>query len=234
MKPSRDELYNLYIVEKTSPENIGKICGASGRTVREWLTSYGIPRLGPAHLRKGKSAHWNVGLVRSEENRNKNRDAHLGKTPHNKGSGDVVFDCVVCGKPVSDKPYRRKLTCSEECKNKYISQTRGENHWNYTGENAGYIQKRRLWAEYRDWRAAVYKRDGFTCVKCGVVGKNLNAHHLDSFSAHPEKRLDVSNGVTLCKECHAQFHRDYGLKFCTSDQFNEWITNPKVQRVSTD
>lgn len=57
---------------------------------------------------------------------------------------------------------------------------------------------------YKDWRKAVYKRDNYTCIFCGVLGdgKNLNADHIKPFWSHPELRLEVSNGRTLCIDCH--------------------------------
>ena len=66
--------------------------------------------------------------------------------------------------------------------------------------------------EYREWRAAVYERDHYTCQNCGQVGGTLNAHHIKSFARHPELRLDVNNGITLCKRCHKLAH-DRGFKY---------------------
>jgi hypothetical protein len=54
----------------------------------------------------------------------------------------------------------------------------------------------------RDWRTAVFLRDKYTCQKCGIIGKRLQAHHLKPFKQHPELRHDVSNGQTLCLDCH--------------------------------
>ena len=55
---------------------------------------------------------------------------------------------------------------------------------------------------YKAWRRSVFERDGYRCVACGVVGGALNADHIKPFALYPELRLDVSNGRTLCVECH--------------------------------
>lgn len=60
--------------------------------------------------------------------------------------------------------------------------------------------------EYRQWRAAVFERDHYTCQNCGKTGGGLNAHHIKPFSKHPELRFDVDNGITLCTECHKLAH----------------------------
>ena len=63
-----------------------------------------------------------------------------------------------------------------------------------------------------------FERDSFTCVLCSHLGGKLQAHHIDSWSEHPEKREDSDNLVTLCKDCHYRTHNynwfaepDYGL-----------------------
>lgn len=63
------------------------------------------------------------------------------------------------------------------------------------------IRKR---SEMRPWREAVFKRDNFTCQICGKRGGVLNADHIKPFSLFPELRFVVSNGRTLCEECHRQ------------------------------
>lgn len=60
-------------------------------------------------------------------------------------------------------------------------------------------------AEYKQWRAAVYKRDNYRCVWCGIYPrghKQLQAHHIYMKSRYRRRIFDVTNGVTLCKSCH--------------------------------
>jgi len=65
--------------------------------------------------------------------------------------------------------------------------------------------------EYKIWREQVYKRDNYTCQRCGSKNGNgkaitLNAHHVQLFSKEPEQRFEVENGVTLCRDCHIITH----------------------------
>lgn len=61
-------------------------------------------------------------------------------------------------------------------------------------------------SEYQDWRIAIFERDNYTCKICQKHGVELNAHHILSFAHHPERRLSIDNGVTLCLECHKEIH----------------------------
>jgi 5-methylcytosine-specific restriction endonuclease McrA len=65
----------------------------------------------------------------------------------------------------------------------------------------------RFTKEYKQWRYDVYLRDKFSCQLCGDNrGGNLNAHHIFSFADHPELRLNLDNGITVCETCHEGIH----------------------------
>lgn len=77
--------------------------------------------------------------------------------------------------------------------------------------------------EYRKWRDAVLKRDANACKKCGVQDWTLNAHHVRNFHSAENLRFDVNNGVTLCGDCHNEFHSIYGNRENDGTQIMEFL-----------
>lgn len=73
------------------------------------------------------------------------------------------------------------------------------------------------------WRNAVFARDGYTCQKYGIKGGDLVAHHIMNFSANPELRFAIDNGITLSKIAHAQFHKIYGKKNNNRKQLEDFL-----------
>lgn len=72
--------------------------------------------------------------------------------------------------------------------------------------------------EWKNWRRAVFERDDYTCQECGAknykgLGKTieLHPHHIKDRKHFPELQFEVSNGQTLCVDCHRQTD-NYGCK----------------------
>lgn len=100
-------------------------------------------------------------------------------------------------------------------KNGYL-QRLGEYKWRIThwcenngiGENA---KKRNNYA-YRKWREKVIDRDKGKCVLCGSSA-NLEVHHIKPFAQFPTERLNINNGVTLCRDCHKRVHKEKNIEW---------------------
>ena len=112
---------------------------------------------------------------------------------------------------------------SEERRKKISLATKGEKNpnWNPRKTDEKRINERQLFG-YIEWRKAIYRRDNFTCCHCGRLGVELNAHHIDNYANNVELHTAMSNGATICKTCHKDFHHQYGNK-STAKKFEEFL-----------
>lgn len=79
---------------------------------------------------------------------------------------------------------------------------RGEKSTLWKGGLSTKNQMIRSSLEYRQWRTSVFERDNYTCQECKKRGIKLNADHMKAFAHYPELRFDITNGRTLCVDCH--------------------------------
>lgn len=85
---------------------------------------------------------------------------------------------------------------------------RREKNPNWKGGTYGTIRHTEMGrVQYKAWRLAVFKRDGFACVTCGMGGR-LQAHHIHPWRSTPDRWFDVTNGITLCGPCHRAIGSD--------------------------
>lgn len=143
------------------------------------------------------------GWKHTEETKRKIAAAHLGVpsnfTPWNKGKTGCYSKVV--RQRMSESAKGKQL--SEATRKKISAGLRGEKSYRWQGGITELNHKIRTSLEYRLWREAVFKRDGYKCVVGGKAhGSRLEADHIKPFCRFPELRLVVSNGRTLCKDCH--------------------------------
>jgi hypothetical protein len=110
-------------------------------------------------------------------------------------------------------------------KGKKIIEMSGVNHWNYKGGTTEENQKIRTSIEIKLFRKCCFERDNFTCQVSGQYGGDLVIHHINNFADFPEKRTEISNGFTMTKELHLDFHKKYGFRNNTREQLEEFIQN---------
>lgn len=91
---------------------------------------------------------------------------------------------------------------SEKTKRKIADAHRGhKSHFWKGGKSAVNVLLRHS-IDYRLWRTSVFNRDKYTCKICGQKGGKLTADHIKPWSTHEDLRFDISNGRTLCVNCH--------------------------------
>lgn len=144
------------------------------------------------------------------------------------------------GRPMSEKTRRALRDAkigrpqSEEHISRRFSSRAGYKHSSDTKAKIGRANSRethktdeskraRTSTQYKTWREAVYRRDDYTCKKCGKKGGYLHPHHVVNFAEAPELRYTVENGITFCVADHRLFHRTYGSKNNTSEQVAEFV-----------
>lgn len=120
------------------------------------------------------------------------------------------YECKFCGRVFtgSEKPHSNSphTYCSLVCRDLAYRELKGPSNPNWQGGKGTEHQRIRQTAAYAEWRHAVYVRDDYTCQECGARGVRLHAHHIKPFAGNPTLRTDVTNGVTLCLECHGKKH----------------------------
>jgi len=141
--------------------------------------------------------------------------------------------CEECGKTTLKTPYlinrSKHQYCSDECR--YAGQakiTYGENNPNYNPNLTSEDRKIRMKVlGYTHFKNTVLRRDDFKCIVCSSES-NLVVHHLKSYHWDKKNRLNPDNAVVLCYDCHMSFHKTYGQKNNTKDQFIEFYKTPTV------
>jgi hypothetical protein len=149
---------------------------------------------GPSSFKKGHDV--------PEEWRRKSSEKMKGRPGPNKG------------KPVGEETKRKlslTITGTHLSKKRESIGMRGEKHWNWKGGVTAQIDKLRKSDEYKQWRESVYRRDKWTCQRCGRKIKPITAHHIKSFTGFPDLRFEVTNGTTLCRSCHIKEHAEIGV-----------------------
>ena len=126
---------------------------------------------------------WNVGRKMSEESKKKMILAQKGR----RYSPSTEFKKGAC-----------------KSRNWLLSLPRGADHPKWKGGISRGYKTGYYSSEYRRWRKAVFKRDSYTCQDCGIQGGYLTAHHIKSQAYYPKLRYKLSNGMTLCEDCHSQ------------------------------
>lgn len=111
----------------------------------------------------------------------------------------------------------------------YYEQHSGENSHNYKHDLP---EEKRVSSEKhrrnKTVRNKVFERDDYTCQCCKERGGKLVAHHIEPYCEKVELRESVKNCITLCEECHKEYHLYTGgtskaRTNCNAKTFKEWL-----------
>lgn len=207
-----------------------------------------MPKIGYRHTEEArrKISEAGIGRKASEETRKKISLSHIGNK-YGLGNRNRVGKHLSKEHKLKISLFNRNKVVSQETRKKLslalsgeknpmwgkISPTRGKKRPQITGAKnpswKGGVTpeniKIRNSMEYSQWRSDIFEKDRYVCQKCGAHSNKLRAHHLESFDNNPERRTRIENGVTLCKECHQNFHHIFGRGNNTVKQFTDFMKN---------
>jgi len=156
--------------------------------------------------------------------------------------GAIKRICKCCGKTFlikTNEGIKRRNSrkfCSVICSSKL---RKGKNNVNWKGGISEGKDKYKNSELYKEWRRRVFKRDKWTCRKCGHRSKmskahgdkrcDIEAHHIIPLREDVKLSLKIGNGITLCEKCHKL---TYGKELYFSKVFKEILNdythnNPK-------
>ena len=129
-------------------------------------------------------------------------------------------NCIDCNKKLGRRKAKRCQQCAGKARagenREYWNFPKSHEHHNWKGGITPLHSLIRKLKIYKKWRISVLKRDDYTCQNCNHRGGWLEVHHINLFSdILRENRIiniktatkchqlwDLSNGITLCKQCH--------------------------------
>lgn len=89
----------------------------------------------------------------------------------------------------------------------------GANNPNWKGgvhaKQVAYLKE--VLGKWLAFRETILERDCHKCWRC-EASKYLQVHHMASRNRYKEYEFDSDNCITLCKLCHREFHKRYGIK----------------------
>jgi len=176
-----------------------------------------------------KSSHYKISYVCD-------KCGHEGKTSFQNIPKTGKHLCYKCGFHSKEAVLKRQIALSKRIiKEETITKLRKNAHWkgvtgkNHPAYNHNLTDEDRLKNRYisgdSNWTSSVKRKSDYTCQCCGYVGKpkdgSLHSHHLNNKFNFKEQRIDIENGISLCKECHKLIHKKFGM-FTTNKDFIEF------------
>lgn len=169
--------------------------------------------------------HWSFGIPRSNETKEKLRQANLGKR-QSKETIEKRIKSNLGRKRTQET--KNKISKSHIGKKKpwakfSLPHFSGEKHPNWKGGKTPFATLFKGRKDFSIWRLSIFQRDNFTCKKCLQKGGKLHVHHIFPVKKYHELIMEKNNGVTLCVNCHRLFHKLYGIDNANDVLFNKYL-----------
>ena len=141
----------------------------------------------------------------------------------------VIIQCDCC-KKIYKKSYSEYIlhnhqgnTYCQECANTVLFSGENSPRWNFFKTEEERIIGRKI-PEYSSLVKRTFIRDNYTCQCCGKeIHQDGVVHHLNSYDWCIDGRLDITNCILICENCHKNYHSIYGYGQNTREQYEEWI-----------
>lgn len=164
--------------------------------------------MGRKHLEitKLKISKSHMGMRPSKETLEKLKASHKGHKHSEEQKSKMSESLKKSYKEGKRKSWNKGKQTSKETRDKISQGLKGmfvgEKGSNWQGGITPINELIRKSLEYRLWRKSVFERDNYTCIWCGIRGRELHADHIKPFALFPELRFAIDNGRTLCHDCH--------------------------------
>jgi hypothetical protein len=207
-------LYGEYWGKCKSAGKIAKETGCTEENILAIMKRRNIPR----RDRKWTKRQVNEILRLSEEGKNFKEISDLF-------GGEKTYEAIrnVAYKNLKIKSNYNPAVRNEEIRRKISASLRGIDFDDWDGFKEAVNSLVRKSVAYQNWRKKIFERDDYTCQKCKKRGKYMIAHHIANFSDNSKLRLEKENGITLCKDCHIDFHDNYTKKNNNLGQIKEYL-----------
>lgn len=193
--PSKEEVYEDYVVKRKSTSVIGKEKGVSTATVNLWLRRYEIPARTYVECGKVAGPHLDRDWLYDQYVTQKKSTVTLAQelNVHKKTINRALRNFGIGRRSISEA-------------NRKNPKRSGENNPAWQGGLSSQVHLIRTSAEYLAACRVVRKRDKecLLCISKGIdpKGKKHEVHHIDMIASSPLLMFDIGNMILLCEECH--------------------------------
>lgn len=188
---NKNFLYEKYVLENLSIDEISKIIGITKTTIFNWLNLFGIKIKDKIILDKDLLKKYYV-------------DEELG------------IEEVALKLNTTNYIVRRSLKENGISIRNIRGIHKGSKNVNWKGGITKLQEQIRKKSKYTTWRKNIFIKDLYTCKICGKIGGKLQADHIKPFALimqensvitleqaeQCEELWNVDNGRTLCIKCH--------------------------------